>query len=104
PFTEGKLTKIDHPFGKGGTPWAHWLGTEGWAALINDDGWGVGVWNPACLRFNGGFVDKPGTGGPRDNATGYISPIRDEILDHNIQHEYQYTLIVGDLKTIRGHV
>ncbi|MGV3530847.1 MAG: hypothetical protein ACO1QR_00650 [Chthoniobacteraceae bacterium] len=104
PFADGELAKIDHPFGKGGTPWAHWLGTEGWAALINDDGWGVGVWNPACLRFNGGFVDKPGKGGPRDNATGYISPIRDEILDHNIQHEYEYTLIVGDLKTIRGHV
>ena len=25
-------------------PWANWLASENWAALLNDDGWGVGVW------------------------------------------------------------
>lgn len=104
PFTGGELERIEHPLGKDGTAWAHWYGTENWAALVNDDDWGLGVWNPGCLRFNGGFAGQPGQGGPRDDATGYIGPIRDEILDHNIQHEYAYTLILGDLKAIREHV
>jgi hypothetical protein len=104
PFTGGELTRIDHPFGKGGSAWAKWIGTENWAALVNDAGWGLGVWNPQCLEFNGGFVGKPGTGGAKDAATGYVGPIRKEIIDHNIQHEYRYTLILGDLKTIRDWV
>jgi hypothetical protein len=104
PFSGGELERIEHPLGKDGSAWAHWHATENWAALVNDEGWGLGVWSPGCLRFNGGFAGKPGKGGPRDNATGYIGPVRDEILDHNIQHEYAYTLILGDLKTIREHV
>jgi hypothetical protein len=103
PFTGGDLTRIEH-FMVPKDPWANWLASENWAALLNDDGWGVGVWNPGCYRFSGGFAGKPGKGGPKDGPTGYISPNRQEILDHDIQHEYEYTLIVGDLKGIRDYV
>jgi hypothetical protein len=103
PFTGGALTRIDH-FLVPKDPWAHWFASENWAALVNDDGFGLGVWNPDCYRFSGGFAGKPGKGGAKDDPTGYIAPNRQEILDHDIQHEYQYTLIVGDLKSIRDYV
>ena len=43
-------------------------------------------------------------GGPKDSPTGYISPTSSEVLDHNIEYEYEYVLIVGSLKEIRGYV
>ena len=103
PFTGGELTRIEH-FLKPEDPWAGWFASENWAALVNDDGWGLGVWNPGCYHFSGGFAGKPGKGGSKDDPTGYIAPNRQEILDHNIRHEYEYTLIVGDLKAIRAWV
>jgi hypothetical protein len=103
PFTSGELTRIDHQMTPN-DPWGHWFATENWAALLNDDGWGLGVWNPACFKFSGGMAGKPGKGGPKDSPTAYIAPNREEILDHNIEHEFEYTLILGDLKTIRRYV
>ncbi len=87
-----------------GGPWDSWYGTESWAALVRDDGFGLGIWTPGTYQFTGGFAGKPGKGGPKDGPTGYISPIRREILDHNIQYQYDYTLIVGQLETIRDYV
>jgi hypothetical protein len=103
PFSSAELSRIDHQM-KPREPWAHWYATENWAALLNDDGWGLGVWNPDCFNFSGGAAGKPGKGGPKDSSTNYIAPNRAEILDHNIVHEYQYTLILGDLATIRKYV
>ena len=52
----------------------------------------------------GGFSGEPGKGGPKDNSTGYIAPIHDDILDHNIQYEYEYRLIAGSIEEIRDYV
>jgi hypothetical protein len=103
PFSHGELTPIDHRMAPK-DPWGHWYATENWAALLNDDGWGLGVWNPGCFRFSGGMAGKPGKGGPKDSPTSYIAPNRDEILDYNIEHDFQYTLILGDLPSIRKYV
>ena len=84
--------------------WSHFTATENWAAAINDEGWGLGVWNPDTFEFNGGFFGAPGVGGPLDNPTGYIGPLRTEIIDHNIIYDYRYQLIVGTIKEIRNHV
>jgi len=108
PFTGGKLTRIknvwrsfqDAPEGV----WEKWLATENWAALVREDDRGVGIWKPDCLSFIGGFHGTPGEGGPKDVSTGYISPIHQEILDYNIQYDYEYVLIVGTLKEIRDIV
>lgn len=104
PFANGELTRIEHQLGQGGKPWANWSATENWAALVNDDGWGLGIWNPGAYAFSGGFAGKPGKGGPTDGPTGYIAPNRREILDWNVRHEYAYALILGDLEAIRGYV
>jgi hypothetical protein len=104
PFTAGELTRIEHRLGQDGKPWANWSATENWAALVNDDGFGLGVWNPNAYAFIGGFAGKPGKGGPADGPTGYIAPTRSEVLDCNIRHRYAYTLILGDLAAIRQYV
>lgn len=88
----------------GGSPWEHWTATENWAALVNEDDQGLGVFKPDTYSFIGGFFGTPGKGGSKDGPTGYISPIRNEILDHNIGYEYEYVLIVGKLDEIRRYV
>jgi hypothetical protein len=85
-----------------GPPWADWTTPEGWAALVDDRGWGVGVIHPGVFSWIGGFHDKPGRGGPKDNPTGYIAPTRREILDHNIRYEFTYRLVLGTLEEIRA--
>ncbi len=114
-YTIGKLYRLftytgDRPFKNealkqiqnAGPPWADWKATENWAALVNDQGWGVGVIQPGIYSFIGGFHDKPNTGGSGDNPTGYIAPVRKEILDHNIVYEYHYQLALGTLDEIRA--
>ncbi len=103
PFTDDSLAQIVLAKDQKG-PWSHWLATENWAAHVNDDDWGLGVWHPGMFKFTGGFAGNPGRGGPKDVAAGYIAPNRQEILDHDIVHEYEYILIVGKLTDIRAHV
>ena len=107
PFMDDKLSRIEkseEEKRKGGWPWVRYRATENWAALVNDQDWGVGVWEPGCTSFVGGFAGRPGKGGTNDDPTGYISPMQDEVIDHNIDYEYRYVLIVGSLQEIRKHV
>ena len=103
PFTGGELSRIGKRKGESG-PWSGWTATESWAALVNDHGFGLGIWIPQCCDFSGGFTSKPGKGGPHDDPTGYIAPATQEIIDWNIEHSYRYDLIVGDLPAIRKYV
>jgi hypothetical protein len=100
PFTGGTLTKIPPTR----PPWAYFRGTEGWAACITSDGTqrGVGIFVPGVCYFIGGFDDR-GTSGQSGSKTGYISPLRSEIIDHNIDYEFTYELILGTLDDIRNH-
>ena len=111
PFTGAPLRLIDKvwdtripPAEAPGGPWDSWYATENWSALVREDDFGVGIWTPNTFAYTGGFAGVPGTGGPKDGPTGYISPTRNEILDHNIQYAYDYTLIVGQLTEIRDYV
>lgn len=110
PFTDGPLYQAKKVWRGGapdkvpGGPWEHWYATESWAALVREDDFGLGVWSPGTHTFVGGFAGEPGKGGPKDGPTGYIAPIRSEILDHNIQYDYHYRLVVGKLDEIRAYV
>lgn len=84
-------------------PWVHFDMTEHWAALVDEDDWGLGVYTPETAHALGGFHGHRGQGGPDDNPTGYIAPIAQDVLDHNIVYEYRYTLILGTLDEIRGY-
>jgi hypothetical protein len=114
-YTIGKLHRLityvgDRPFEgqpmvqvlNAGPPWAHFTATENWAAQVDDQGFGVGVIHPGVYSFQGGFSGQPDVGGPKDNPTGYIGPIRQEILDHNIVYVYGYVLAVGTYDEIRA--
>ena len=107
PFTHDTLSVIaNHNFP--GTPsiqWAHWQATENWAANVDENNCGLGIWNAEVQNFSGGYYgDSTFEGGSKDAGTGYISPVNIEVLDHNITYAYNYTLIVGSLKEIRDYV
>jgi len=102
PFTGDKVNRIAKKK-DGGFPWKYWLATENWAALLNDEDWGLGIYKADNYLFIGGFAGKEGSGGTRDTSTGYIAPLHSEILDHNITYKYNYTLILGSLKEIRNY-
>ena len=36
-----------------------------------------------------------------DDPTGYLAPVRQEVLDHNIVYEYRYMLVLDSLANIR---
>jgi len=107
PFTGDKLSRFRKTWTSfedvDGDPWENWLATENWAALVDDNNRGLGVFKPETYSFKGGFFGVPGEGGSKDGPTGYISPIQAEILDHNIQYEYEYRLILGTLDEIRRY-
>jgi len=96
PFSKGELTTIPPQF-----PWAGWKATENWAALVDESGFGLGIYEPGVYRFIGGFAGKPGAGGPKDGPTGYIAPLYTEIIDWNIDYDYRYTLVLGTIDEIR---
>ena len=85
PFTHGKTTTmVDRHDGKG-WPWVSFFAPEQWAALLDANDRGLGVFNAGVYRLSGGFAGAPkGRGGPKDSQTGYLAPNGDEILDHNI--------------------
>lgn len=103
PFTGGELTRVEKKAGESpGFPWARFHATERWAAQVSDAGFGLGVYQRGCVRFLGGFAGRPGKGGTTDPPTGYIAPVRDEVLDHDAEYRYEYTLILGTLDEIRA--
>ncbi|MFT3702918.1 MAG: hypothetical protein QM802_11130 [Agriterribacter sp.] len=107
PFTNDTLSTIaNHNFPENGNiQWASWQATESWAANVDDNDFGLGVWNESVQRFSGGYYgDKNFKGGSRDAPTAYIAPNSIDILDYNITYDYNYALIVGDLKQIRDYV
>ena len=103
PFTNDAVAEIHRPADKP-AEWAHWFATERWAALINDEGWGLGLWNPSCVHFIGGFDGKPGPNDTRASATGYIAGQQLLMLDHDIVHEFECELILGSVEKIRERV
>src|SRR5262249_40222554 len=53
--------------------------------------------------FVAGLSGTPDSGGPSDDATGYIAPVASEILDHNITFDYEASLILGTVAEIRSY-
>jgi uncharacterized repeat protein (TIGR01451 family) len=97
PYTGGPLSQII------GVPGQIGSATEHWAALVNDAGFGLGVFTPFTTQYVGGFNGTPDTGGPSDSPTGSIIPGTDETLDWNIVYDYEYALVLGTLDQIRAY-
>jgi hypothetical protein len=97
PFTSAAPNKITNA----GPPWAYWTTPEHWAALVDANNWGVGVYNGLSTYFVGGYNGAQG-GGATSSSTGYMSPLRTETIGKNAVYEYEYDLIVGTLTQIRA--
>ena len=100
PWTGGALEEIENA----GPPWAYFPGTERWAALVDDQGWGLGVYTPTAQQFVGGFHGTPGAGDPKGASTGYLAPLRTEAIAHDTVYEYESWLILGWTEDIRAYV
>jgi uncharacterized protein YjdB len=77
--------------------------TENWMAYVDDNKWGIGVYNPICTNFIAGMSGQPG-GEATSGSTSYIAPVKKEILNKNSVYEYEYYLIVGTVDEIRAKI
>jgi hypothetical protein len=103
PFTNDTLSYIKKLLEN--YAWEDWQATENWAANVDANDWGLGVWNEGTQEFKGGFAGNWGDqGSEKDYPTAYIAPVQQAILDHNIVYDYQFTLIVGTVTQIREYV
>lgn len=106
PFEGKETTTIVDKNDKKGWPWVHFYTPENWVALLDEKGYGIGVFQPEVMNFNGGFHPNDsmkGFGGEKDVQTGHVAPIGRQILDHNIKWTYETSLILGTLNDIRGY-
>ncbi|MCE1198837.1 MAG: metallophosphoesterase family protein [Marinilabiliales bacterium] len=77
--------------------------SEHWMAFTDDAGWGMAVYNPNCTKFLAGLAgvpDKEAT----DNSTSYIAPVKKERLTKNCVYEYHYTVLIGNLDSMRTQI
>ncbi|HHU26023.1 MAG TPA: hypothetical protein GXZ56_05315 [Bacteroidales bacterium] len=105
PFTGQPTTTLVDKDDSKGWPWSHFYTPESWAALVDDSGLGVGVFQPQVMDFNGGFHPGDsfkGRGGEKDGQTGHIAPVGRQILDHNIRWTYTTYLILGTVDDVRS--
>ena len=101
PFTSGALSEWIEP----GPPWRNFHATEHWAALVDSQNRGLGVWQPDTTSWIGGtVVGNPAKQGPLDNATAYVAPITLEHLDPQGTLEYETRLVAGTVPQIRALV
>ncbi len=100
PFTGDTLTHVTNDWRKP-WPWARFLATERWAAVVNDEDWGLGVFKDDDVEFNGGVYGDGRSDDPKDSSTAYVAPIHVENFDYNIVYEYRTDFMVGKLTDLR---
>ncbi|MCA9733516.1 MAG: T9SS type A sorting domain-containing protein [Deferribacteres bacterium] len=76
---------------------------EHWMAFVDDNQWGMGVYNPLCTKFLAGLAGMTGQEA-QSSSTSYIAPVKLEILNKNTVYEYIYYVIIGTLEDIRAKV
>lgn len=106
PFTGEPTTTVIDKGDHKGWPWVHFYTPENWVALLDENGYGIGVFQPEVMTFNGGFHPddaSKGTGGEKDVPTGHIAPIGKQILDHDIRWSYTTSFVLGTVEDIRGY-
>ncbi len=102
PFTGDALTHVTNDWRKP-WPWTRFVATERWAALVDDTGWGLGVFKDDGGEFHGGAHGDARSDDPKHGSTAYVAPIHVENFDHNIVYEHRTDFMVGRLTDIRRH-
>ncbi len=108
PFENAPITTIIDKNDQKGWPWTNYYTPERWSALVNDDNYGVGVYQPCSTfttaGFHGGDEAKGKDLGDKSGPTGYIAPLEKTILDWNVKRTYRAIFIVGSVDEIRSTV
>ena len=100
PFTQDALTQVTNDWRKP-WPWTRFVATERWAALVDNGGWGLGVFKDDGGEFHGGIHGDARSDDPKHGSTAYVAPIHSENFDYNIVYEHQTHFMVGKLADIR---
>jgi hypothetical protein len=100
PFAQDTLTQVTNDWRKP-WPWTRFVATERWAALVDNDGWGLGVFKDDGGEFHGGVYGDDRSDDPKHGSTAYVAPIHMENFDHNIVYEHHTDFVVGKLEDIR---
>ncbi len=100
PFTDGALTHVKNDWHKP-WPWTRFTATEGWAALVDDEGWGLGVFKVDGSEFHGGIHGDGRSEDPKHGSTAYVAPIHHENFDPDIVYEHRTEFLVGRLEEMR---
>ncbi|MBP7935419.1 MAG: hypothetical protein KA354_12305 [Phycisphaerae bacterium] len=100
PFTGHKLTQVTNDWRRP-WPWTRFTATERWAALVDDGGWGLGVFKDDGGEFHGGTHGDGRSDDPKHGSTAYLAPVHRENFDHNIVYEHRTEFMVGRLDDIR---
>lgn len=100
PFTGAPLTHVTNDWRKP-WPWTRFTATERWAALVNDDNWGLGVFKDDGGEFHGGIHGDGRSDDPKHGSTAYVAPIHTENFDHNIVYEHRTVFMIGQLDELR---
>jgi hypothetical protein len=77
--------------------------SENWMAFVDDNNFGMAVYNPHCTRFLAGMSGVPGKEAA-DGPTSYIAPVKKEMLTKNCVYEYSYCIVVGNLDEMRKKI
>ena len=72
---------------------------ENWAAYLDENDWGIGVYSPGFDRMT--FYRHPGKTGPKGGGCSYFAPITKLAITPGFQHEYRVYLTIGQLDEIR---
>jgi hypothetical protein len=100
PFTGDAVTQVSNDWRKP-WPWKRFVATERWAALVDDQDWGLGVFKDDGGEFHGGVYGDERSADPKHGSTAYVAPIHMENFDHNIVYEHRTEYVVGQLADIR---
>jgi len=76
--------------------------TEPVLSLLDKNGFGLGVYSSVMDHFIAGFSGQKGSGGTKDENTGYIAPVAQVALAWNETYTYDFALILGNLSDIRS--
>jgi len=77
--------------------------TESWMAFVDDTNWGMAVYTPITQNFLAGMAGSKG-GETKDSSTSYIAPLKKAKLYKDSVYEYEYYLLIGDLKDMRAKI
>ena len=100
PFTGDAPTHVTNDWHRP-WPWTRFTATERWAALVDESGWGLGVFKDDGGEFHGGIHGDGRSDDPKHGSTAYVAPIHRENFDPNIVFEHETHLMVGGLADIR---